>query len=94
MHSPILDDPPSKHIVPNERYELGPRAQSRTGDRLIEASPALRHQRSSEVIRVHQRPSEASRGHAITCVNEGGSSEPTTVNEGGNQHAIIMQSPA
>ena len=26
MHSPILDDPPSKHIVPNERYELGPRA--------------------------------------------------------------------
>jgi hypothetical protein len=50
------------------------RGDIKPGDRLIEASPALRHQRSSEVIRghqrsssevvrVHQRPSEDIKGH-------------------------------
>ena len=68
-HSPVLDDPPSKHIVPNERYELGPRTEPRTGNRLIKATPTLRqgsgtrHQMSSEVIRGHHRSSEAIRGH-------------------------------
>ena len=68
-HSPVLDDPPSKHIVPNERYELGPRTEPRTGNRLIKATPTLRqgsgtrHQMSSEVISGHQRQSEVIRGH-------------------------------